>query len=125
MILVDTSIWIHHFRQPNTELSKNLVLGRVSMHSLIIGELACGNLPDRKNTLLYFSNLPIVSNSLDREVMHFIEANNLMGKGIGFVDAHLLTSAIINHHKLWSADKRLQAIAIAYGVGYSPPKTDI
>jgi hypothetical protein len=118
MILADTSIWIHHFREANTELRDNLVRGRVSIHNMIIGELACGNLPDRQNTLLYFSNLPIISNSLDKEVMHFIESHELMGRGIGYVDAHLLTAAIINNHKLWSADKKLQAIALAHGVCY-------
>jgi predicted nucleic acid-binding protein len=118
MILVDTSIWIRHFRKTNIELSENLVCGRVSIHSMIIGELACGSLPDRKNTLHYFSKLPFASNSLDREVMQFIESHQLMGRGIGYVDAHLLTAAIINNHKLWSADKKLHAIAITFGVGY-------
>jgi hypothetical protein len=118
MILADTSIWIQHFRSANTELSDLLARGRVSIHQFIIGELACGNLPERKDTLQYFSHLPMASSCLDREVMHLIETRKLAGKGIGYVDAHLLSSAIVNHHKLWTSDKLLQELANELRVGY-------
>lgn len=118
MILVDTSIWIRHFRETNFLLSEELLRSQVSTHQFIIGELACGNLPSRKQTLEYFSNLPMVSTCLDKEVMFLIERHDLMGKGIGYIDAQLLASAIVNNHKLWTADKRLEEIAHSFGVGF-------
>ena len=118
MVLVDTSIWIRHFREADYFLGEELKRGLVSMHRFVIGELACGNLPQRKETLLYFSNLPLVNTCLDKEVMFLIERHNLTGRGVGYIDAHLLASAIVNNQKLWTADKRLQEIAQALDVGY-------
>jgi hypothetical protein len=118
MILADTSIWIRHFRSANELLAEELLRGQVSTHRFIVGELACGNLPRRKQTLLYFSHLPMAATCLDKEVMFLIERHELMGKGIGYTDAHLLASAMVNKHKLWTADRRLQEIAHTFEVGY-------
>jgi len=90
MILVDTSIWIHHFRESNETLSHLLASGQVFTHPFILGELRCGNLPKRKQTLLDLSALPRAKHSLDSEVDEMIENQQLMGKGIGYIDAHLL-----------------------------------
>ncbi|MFT6794388.1 MAG: putative nucleic acid-binding protein [Rubritalea sp.] len=118
MILADTSIWIRHFREANYLLSEELLRGQVSTHRFILGELACGNLPSRQQTLLYFSNLPMAATCLDKEVMFLIERHDLMGTGIGYIDAHLLASAIVNDHKLWTTDKRLEEIACSLNVGF-------
>lgn len=118
MILADTSIWIRHFRSANHILSEELMRSQVSTHQFIIGELACGNLPNRKQTLQYFSNLPQAPTCLDKEVMFLIERHDLMGKGIGYIDAHLLASAMVSNHKLWTADKRLQEIAHSFNATF-------
>ena len=118
MILADTSIWIRHFRSANDVLSKELLRGRIATHRFIIGELACGNLPERQQTLRYFSHLPMATTCLDKEAMFLIERHNLMGKGIGYIDAHLLASAMINGLTLWTADRRLQEIAHSFNIGF-------
>ena len=93
MVLVDTSVWVDHFRNNNQNLSSLLLNGTVLMHEFILGELACGNIKNRNEifTLLQnISTLPIVT--ID-EYLHFFNFNHLFGKGIGFVDIHLLASA--------------------------------
>lgn len=112
MILVDTSIWIDHLRESNSELVELLKQFRVAAHPFVIGELACGNLKNRRAILHYLNTLrrvPIASNS---EVLTFIERHTLMGRGIGYVDAHLLAStALADAATLWSKDKRLVKVA--------------
>ncbi len=118
MILADTSIWIHHFRESNPELQIHLRNGQVAMHPFILGELSCGNLPQREHTLHDFDNLPKATSCLDKEVRQLIESRQLMGKGIGYIDAHLLASSIVSDIDLWTADKRLHEIACALGCGH-------
>lgn len=99
MILVDTSVWIDHFREG---LNQNKVL----IHAFVVGELARGNLKSRRETITLLSNLPKAPKATDAEVMGFIDSNHLMGKGIGFIDAHLLASvALAADAKLWTHDK--------------------
>jgi predicted nucleic acid-binding protein len=119
MILADTSIWICHFRESNSELCSLLSNGQVAMHPFILGELACGNLPQRKTTLEDLGNLPNASACLDREVRDLIESRQLMGKGIGYIDAHLLASSLVTGINLWTADKRLHEIACILGHGHA------
>ncbi len=119
MILADTSIWIHHFRESNVELCAFLVAGQIAIHPFIIGELSCGNLPNRKTTLDDLDNLPNAPLCLDPEVHELIETQQLMGKGIGYIDAHLLASALISGVNLWTADKRLQQIACSLSCGHA------
>jgi predicted nucleic acid-binding protein len=111
MILVDTSVWIDHFRNGNKILSDLLVNGDVYTHPFVVGELACGNLKNRKNILSLFSNLSSVYVADNQEALHFIEKNHLMGKGLGLIDIHLLASCIISDALLWTLDKRLAAAA--------------
>ncbi len=115
MILADTSIWIRHFRESNPELCSLLTNGQVATHPFVLGELACGNLPQRKTTLEDLGHLPNASACLDREVRDLIESRQLMGKGIGYIDAHLLASSLVSGIKLWTADKHLHEIACALG----------
>ena len=111
MILVDTSIWIHHFRESDETLCLLLARGHVYTHPFILGELRCGNVPKRNQTLLDLSALPQAKSSLDHEVNNLIESHHLMGKGMGYIDAHLLASALISGLSLWTRDKRLHQIA--------------
>jgi len=118
MILADTSIWIRHFRESDAELCSLLSNGQVAMHPFVLGELACRNLHQRKTTLKDLNRLPNASACLDREVREFIEARQLMGKGIGYIDAHLLASSLVTGIKLWTADTRLHEIACLLGHGH-------
>jgi len=118
MILVDTSVWISHFREGNNKLVELLEDGRVMCHPYIIGELACGNLRNRKTILSLLEALPVAIEAEHREVMGFIELHNLMGKVIGYIDVHLLASAMLTGVKLWTLDRRLEKVAIELGVGH-------
>lgn len=118
MVLVDTSVWIDHFRNNNQNLSSLLLKGSVSMHEFILGELACGNFKNRNEIFSLLNNistLPIVT--ID-EYLYFLDSNHLFGKGIGFVDIHLLASAKLSNIPIWTFDKRLKEISAILGVDY-------
>jgi predicted nucleic acid-binding protein len=112
MILVDTSIWIDHFRSGKTGLRELLDDAGVLAHPFVIGELACGNLRARAEVLGLLQQLPQAPQASQQEVLVFIEQNTLMGRGIGFVDAHLLAAtALAEDARLWTRDRRLQRVA--------------
>jgi predicted nucleic acid-binding protein len=111
MVLVDTSIWITHLRQGNRQLEKLLMNAEVMCHPFIIGELACGNLKNRTEIISLLQSLPMVQVIEFDEFLFYIDKNRLMGKGIGFVDVHLLASAQLTGIPLWTADKRLKSSA--------------
>ncbi len=118
MILVDTSIWVNHFREGCDELVSLLQRVQVATHPFVIGELSCGNLKNRKSILGLLAELPRVTIAEHEEVLDFIESRKLMGNGIGWIDAHLLASSLISRAPLWTADKKLRAISAALGVSY-------
>ena len=112
MILVDTSIWIDHFRHGDEHLIQLLQAGRIISHTFIIGELALGCLKNRNTILDSLKDLPQAVVATDNEVMRFIDENTLFGKGIGFIDAHLLAAARLTPgSRLWTRDKRLLTVA--------------
>jgi predicted nucleic acid-binding protein len=111
MILVDTSIWITHLREGNKQLTELLMEAQVMCHPFIIGELACGNIKNRNEIISLLKALPIAPIADFDEFLFFTDKNHLMGKGIGFVDIHLLISAKLAGIKLWTADKRLASAA--------------
>ena len=112
MILVDTSVWIDHLRIGNSALAALLNNALVSTHPFVIGELACGNLRNRDEVLRLLSGLPQAPIASQAEVLYFIERNELMGRGIGFIDAHLLAaSALDDRLAILTRDKRLQRVA--------------
>lgn len=118
MVLVDTSIWINHLRDGNRHLEKLLFDGEVVCHTHIIGELACGNLKNRKEIISLLTSLPISSVVEFQEFLYFIEQHKLSGRGVGFVDIHLLASAQLSQLPLWTADKRLKATATDLDLNY-------
>jgi predicted nucleic acid-binding protein len=121
VILVDTSVWIDHLRTGVRALSALLDNNRVLMHPFVLGEIACGNLRDRRKTLQLLSSLPSAPQASDVEVLAFIESNQLMGKGIGFVDAHLLAAvALAGDATLWTYDRRLRLAAEQRQLAYAP-----
>ncbi|MDD2749210.1 type II toxin-antitoxin system VapC family toxin [Acidithiobacillus sp.] len=115
---MDTSVWIDFFRAGDRELAVLLDRGAVQVHDFVIGEIACGNLKNRQQTLYLLSCLPRSTNSSAEETLFFIERHNLMGRGIGYVDASILASAALTQSDLWSRDKRLMHIAGELGCAY-------
>ena len=111
MILVDTSVWIDHLRQGDAELADALQQGRVAIHPFVVGELACGNLRARAEVLVLLQALPSLPVATSNEVLFFIDAHALMGRGIGYVDVHLLAAARLAGAQFWTRDKRLRAAA--------------
>lgn len=117
-ILVDTSVWIEHLRDGNAELERLLNNGRVISHLYIIGELACGNLKNRSEILSLFQAIPQSTIASHYEVLIFIEEKDLMGKGLGYIDVHLLASAVLSDSLLWTHDKKLSSAASVLGLNY-------
>jgi len=115
LILVDTSVWIDHLRSGDAHLVDLLEGNAVVMHSFVVGEIACGSLADRALTLDLLQLLPMAVVAESHEVLGYIERHSLQGKGIGYVDVHLLASAAIGGTKLWTRDKRLHAVARELG----------
>jgi hypothetical protein len=119
MILVDTSVWIEHLRIGEKDLETLLNGGRVLIHPFVIGELACGNLRNRQDVLKLLNGLPQAPVSSQEEVLFFVESNELMGQGIGFIDAHLLAAtAMSTPSHIWTLDKRLERVAARLDVAY-------
>ena len=111
MVLVDTSVWVTHLRQGSRQLEKLLMDAEVMCHPFIIGELACGNLKNRTEIISLLQSLPMAPTIEFDEFLFFIDRNQLMGKGVGFVDVHLLASAQLAGVPLWTADKKLKVAA--------------
>ena len=116
MILVDTSLWVEHLRRGLPRLATLLQEGQVLIHPWVIGELACGSLRHRSAVLNLLQGLPAAMVASDAEVLLLIERDRLMGRGIGYVDAHLLASAKLSRCVLWSQDRRLAALAQVQGL---------
>lgn len=116
MILVDTSVWVDHLRQKISLLSDLLDAGEVTTHPFVIGELACGHLSNRAEILDLISSLPHVQTATHAEAMHVVAAHRLQGRGIGWIDVHLLASALLSNVALWTRDRKLHAVAKALGI---------
>ena len=122
MVLVDTSVWIDHLRKNDKHLQLLLIDGEVVCHPLIIGELVCGNLKNRKEIIGLLQALPMSPEIDFEEYLYFVEEHKLFGKGIGYIDIQLLASAKLSQTSLWTSDKRLKAIAVEFGINYRKPK---
>lgn len=121
MILVDTSVWIEHFRKTRPPLVVALEQEEVLIHPFVKGELACGNIRYRSEILYHLGRLPQAPRATDDEVLSFIEARSLGGRGIGYLDAHLLASASIHGTaRFWTLDKRLAKVAETLGLLHKP-----
>lgn len=119
MILVDTSIWVDHLHSGDRGLAEVLDGGQVLMHPMVLGELACGTLRNRATVLDLLSNLPLVSKATDAEALALIERRALMGRGLGYIDVHLLASvAVAGTARLWTRDKRLAAAAVDLALAF-------
>lgn len=110
MILVDTSIWIAHFRERNLELERIIEDGQLLCHESVIGELALGSLLDRARVIALLSRQRQAPVATHYEIMTMIEVHSLFSMGIGYTDAQLLASVLLDERaRLWTNDKRLRA----------------
>jgi len=116
MILVDTSVWIAHFRKGESGLAALLNEGSVLVHPFVVGELACGDLRNRARILSDLEALPSVDSATHEEVMRLMEDRRLWGLGIGWIDGHLLASALLSNCQLWTLDRKLVRAAAVAGV---------
>ena len=121
MILADTSVWVQHFRRGVPDFATALQHGRISIHPVVVGELASGNLTQRTRTLAALRSLPQTKSGTAEECLDFIESHALHGRGIGWNDIQLLVAARLSGHPLWSLDSRLTEAAVKLGVAYSAP----
>lgn len=122
-VLVDTSVWVGHFRSHSPALADLLVRDLVLTHPLIVGEIACGTPPVRAQTLADLGSLQPVRQASIPECMDFIEREHLFGLGCGLVDLLLLASTLMTPQAaLWTLDKRLGTLAQRFGVAHSPAR---
>lgn len=116
MILVDTSVWVDHFRRGNRTLAGLLEHGEVLCHPFIVGELACGNLRRRAEILRLLQHLPQAHLVEHGEVLTVVDTHRLSGTGIGWLDAHLMASTLLASGRLWTLDKPLARAAANLGL---------
>ena len=111
MILADTSVWVDHLRRGNATLAGLLTDGQIACHPFVIGELACGTLRHRQEILEGLSSLPGLTLVDHHEALAFVDAHKLAGKGLGWVDVHLLAAALVSGAALWTLDRALAEAA--------------
>lgn len=110
-VLVDTSVWVDHLRSGDEALSRLLDEGGVLCHPFVVGELACGNLRNRSEILDLLGNLPPAPVAQHDEVLGMVETRKLSGKGIGWIDMHLIASTLLAGCTLWTRDRNLAGVA--------------
>lgn len=121
-VLVDTSVWVAHFRQRNAALVALLAADQALIHPMVLGELACGTPPERTRTLSDLGLLQATQQASLREVIAFVDREQLYGLGCGLVDMSLLASTLLTPGAtLWTLDKRLAEMATRYKVAHCPP----
>lgn len=123
MVLVDTSVWIRFLanREPYaSELDALLGRDEVAGHELVFGELLIGDKGGRKKLLEAYRQMHQASTVPHEEVVAFVEARRLHGQGAGWIDIHLLASAMVGRYKLWTADPRFELLAEQLALAYSP-----
>jgi predicted nucleic acid-binding protein len=118
VILVDTSVWINHLRFGAPGLEKLLMDDQVAIHPFVIGELACGGLRNRDEVLGLLERLPQVQTAEHLEVMALVTRRRLHGRGIGWLDAHLLAAALLSGARLWTLDRPLGRVAVSLGIAH-------
>jgi predicted nucleic acid-binding protein len=123
VILADTSVWVDHLRAGNARLARLLEDGEVVSHPFVVGELALGNLRQRDTVLDALSGLPQANVATHTEVLHLVREEALFGRGIGYVDAHLLASTRLSPGThLWTRDRRLRQLAAWLGLAIGEEK---
>jgi len=117
-VLADTSVWVDHWRTASPRFAALLGEDRIVLHPFILGELALGVIASRSEALRRLGRLRTTSLAQNREVLGLIERTPLWGRGIGWVDAHLLTAALLDQIQIWTLDRPLHAAAQELGVAF-------
>ncbi len=120
MILVDTSVWVEHLRRGNRALSGLLEQGQVACHPFVIGEIGLGSIRRRREVLHLLAALPALAVVEHGEAMALVEPHGLAGTGLGWVDVHLIASALVGACQFWTIDRRLATAARDLGVAWTP-----
>jgi hypothetical protein len=118
VVLVDTSVWVNHLREGNAQLEALLTEGTIVCHPFTIGEIACGTMKNRVQILSLLQALPMAETAEHNEVLQLIENYRLTGKGLGYVDMHLLASAVLTDVPLWTLDRKLQQASAKIRIHY-------
>ncbi len=118
MILIDSSVWINHIHKPNPALWDVIGYNKGATHPLVVQELACGNIKNRKDFIDTISSLIMAKTASHNEIISFIELNKLHGIGLSLIDVNLLASALLSDFKVWTDDIRLNNTAKKLGVSY-------
>ena len=122
-ILIDTSVWVDHFRTANEELVQLLSNGHVLWHSLVVGEIACGTPPKRLQTIADLGKLATTQSASVKETVALVQRERLFGLGCGLIDLQLLASTMLTPYaKLWTLDKNLAKLAKRFDIHYLPNK---
>jgi len=116
MTLVDTSVWIDHLRRRDPRLASLLAAGRVLCHPFVIGELACGVMRNRSEVLALLAALQQAQCAEHAEALAFVERHDLAGAGLGWIDVHLLSAAVLARASLWTLDRNLSSAASRLGL---------
>jgi hypothetical protein len=125
MVLADTSVWVVHLREGKIGLEQLLNNDEVVCHPFIAGELACGNLQNRAGILSLLQTLPMAEQVEHEEIMQFIENYRLMGRGLGYIDMHLLASALLSGIPIWTLDKKLADVSKELGISFHKKQTKV
>ena len=121
MILIDTSVWGDHLRAGDEGLAELLDAGLVLTHPFVVGEIALGSLRQREIVMDALSGLPSATVATDAEVLQFIDRYAVFGRGIGYVDVHLLAGAqLTGGAQLWTNDNRLRKVAHELSLAFRP-----
>lgn len=120
-VLVDTSVWVQHFRRGMTELPPLILAREVTSHAVVVGELAVGGLPNRARTVAELRAFPRVPEQPADDVLDLIDQHRLFNTGLSWGDAQLLASAIAYAVPIWTLDAALNAQAHAFGAAWLPP----
>ena len=114
MTLVDTSVWLDHFRTADPVLLELLEADEVCFHNFVLGELASGNFRNRAQTMSLLGQMPRIGATTDQEVLHFLEEHRLFGLGLGWVDLHLLAAARLHSARFYTKDRNLRKAALRF-----------
>ncbi len=116
MTLVDTSVWVDHLNKNDVLVVNLLEEFTVCVHPFIIGELACGSMKNRYEILKLLLNLPQVTVATNDEIVSFIDRHQLFGKGLGYIDVHLIASCMMDKINLYTRDKKLSGVAQNFNI---------
>lgn len=119
MVIIDTSVWIRHFKEKNEALISLIEDDEILVHPFVIAELACGHLKNREETVDLLLKFPLPELLSIEEVLTFVLEEKLFGQGVGFVDVNLLGSAMLSNSLLWTIDKSLKNISTSFGIEFN------